>query len=263
MFLLGLRHGLDPDHIAIIDNLTFRAVDTRRRLAPWTGTLFAAGHSISVAIVAIGAAIVMRGVRWPSWMSLAADWAVISLLIGVGIANLVALRKPGRYVAAGWRQVLLPRKLRNTEHPLAIVAVGAIFGLVFDTATQAAAWGLAAASQAGVIGAVWVAAVFATGMVITDSADSMVVARLLINRGGDVSVNQYRRGMGWLIVGLSFGMACYEVLDRYTVMVAALPDWAFSLMGGAMAISVAGALCYGRMVPARARPEATSSGRPR
>ena len=33
VFLLGLRHGLDPDHIAVIDNLTFPAAEERPRLA--------------------------------------------------------------------------------------------------------------------------------------------------------------------------------------------------------------------------------------
>ena len=29
MLTLGLRHGLDPDHIAVIDGLTIRALDQR------------------------------------------------------------------------------------------------------------------------------------------------------------------------------------------------------------------------------------------
>lgn len=44
-FLLGLRHGIEPDHIAAIDGLTLRAHDHRERHAPWTGTLFALGHA--------------------------------------------------------------------------------------------------------------------------------------------------------------------------------------------------------------------------
>ena len=51
-FLLGLRHGLDPDHIAIIDGFAFRAAEERPGLAPWVGTLFATGHSISGRVMA-------------------------------------------------------------------------------------------------------------------------------------------------------------------------------------------------------------------
>jgi high-affinity nickel-transport protein len=43
MFMLGLRHGFDPDHIAIIDGVSVRYAATKPLLAKWTGTLFAAG----------------------------------------------------------------------------------------------------------------------------------------------------------------------------------------------------------------------------
>ena len=32
--LLGLRHGVEPDHIAAIDGLTLRAIDKHERHAP-------------------------------------------------------------------------------------------------------------------------------------------------------------------------------------------------------------------------------------
>lgn len=48
MFVLGLRHGLDPDHIACVDGLTWRALNrAQHRHAPWIGTLFAIGHGSS------------------------------------------------------------------------------------------------------------------------------------------------------------------------------------------------------------------------
>jgi high-affinity nickel-transport protein len=48
MFMLGLRHGFDPDHIAIIDGVSVRYAATKPLLAKWTGTLFAAGHGTVV-----------------------------------------------------------------------------------------------------------------------------------------------------------------------------------------------------------------------
>ena len=48
MFALGLRHGLDPDHIACIDSLTWRALEHEHRNAAWVGTLFATGHGLPV-----------------------------------------------------------------------------------------------------------------------------------------------------------------------------------------------------------------------
>ena len=48
MFVLGLRHGLDPDHIACIDGLTWRALNHEHQHAHWIGTLFAIGHGLLV-----------------------------------------------------------------------------------------------------------------------------------------------------------------------------------------------------------------------
>ena len=246
VLLLGLRHGLDPDHIAVIDNLTFRAAEERPRWAPWTGTLFAIGHSLSVAAVAIGVAILVPRFAWPDWASTVIDWAVIGLLMLVGFLNLLALRRPGAYTPVGWRQGLIPRALRGSSHPLAIVTTGIVFGLVFDTATQAAAWGLAASSTAGVSGAAIVAAVFALGMILTDTADSRIVAGLLRDRGDPDRVRRYRRGVGWLIVAMSFGMAGYALAGRLVSDASKLPDQLFTGLGVGMAVTVAGLLLWGR-----------------
>ena len=246
IFLLGLRHGLDPDHIAVIDNLTFQVSEQRPALAPWVGTLFAIGHSLSVALVAVGVAIFVPQFEWPAWLSVAVDWAVVALLILVGVLNLIALRRPGAYTPAGWRQAFVPRALRANTHPAAIIAVGAVFGLVFDTATQAAAWGLAASSTAGIAGAAFVALVFAAGMIVTDTADSQIVAALLRGGGDPSRVRQYRRGVGWLIVVLSFGMAGYAIVTGYVTVSAELPDALFTGLGVVMASSVIALLLWNR-----------------
>jgi high-affinity nickel permease len=53
MLVLGLRHGLDPDHVACIDGLTWRAMQHGRHHSPWVGTLFAIGHGLLVTMVAV------------------------------------------------------------------------------------------------------------------------------------------------------------------------------------------------------------------
>lgn len=237
LFLLGLRHGLDPDHIAVIDNMTFRAADERASLAPWTGTLFAIGHSLSVAIVAVGVSLVAGLFSLPPWFAAAIDWAIVLLLLLVGTLNLRALVAPQPYRPVGWRQGLVPRSLRDTSHPLAIVAVGMIFGLVFDTATQAAAWGTAASMGGGAVGALAVAGVFATGMILTDTLDSQIVARLLRANGDPAHATRYRRGVGWLIVGLSYAMAAYA-LAGIAGVAPDLSDTVFTGLGVSMAAIV-------------------------
>src|SRR6201995_5095897 len=49
-YAFGLRHGVDPDHIAAIDNVTLKLMQQGRR--PLTsGLFFALGHSTGVVIV--------------------------------------------------------------------------------------------------------------------------------------------------------------------------------------------------------------------
>ena len=254
LLLLGARHGLDPDHIAVIDNLTFRAADERKGVAQWVGTLFALGHSLSVAAVAVGVGLVAWTVVWPAWLADAVDWAAIGLLVVIGLLNLRAVRSAETYAPVGWRGRLLPRALRETTHPAAILLVGIVFGLVFDTATQAAAWGLAASASGGVAGAIAISLTFACGMVFTDTLDSQIVARLLRGTADRARVGRYRRWVGWLIVALSFGMAAYALASKLALVEAS--DRAFTLIGVAMAFSVVAAILTARRSPGTPRPTA-------
>lgn len=245
MFILGLRHGLDPDHVAVIDNIVFRTVDTRPRLAPWTGTLFAVGHSLSVAVVAIGVSLFAGLFAVPTWIGPVVEWMVVLLLFLVGALNLSALLKPQAYAPVGWRTALIPEPLRAGTHPLSVIGIGMIFGLVFDTATQAAAWGAAASTMGGLGAATGVAGAFAAGMILSDTIDSQIVSRLLLRRDPMGIVQRYRRAVGWMIVLLSFGMAAYALAGMigYEVEV---EDDTFTLIGFACAASIAALLALKR-----------------
>ena len=246
MLVLGLRHGLDPDHVAVIDNIVFRTVDARPRLAPWTGTLFALGHSVSVAVVAVGVSFVADAFAMPVWTASLVDAAVVALLLIVGSMNLAALLRRDDYAPVGWRAGLVPTRLQTSTHPAAAVAVGVVFGLVFDTATQAAAWGAAATAKGGTAAALAVAASFAAGMLLADTLDSQIVSRLLRSSGQSAAlVRRYRRAVGWLVVSLSFGMAGYAVAEALGLG-GQLPDAVFSGLGAGVAASVVLLLAAGR-----------------
>ncbi len=213
LFLLGLRHGLDPDHIAVIDNITFRALDERPAAAPWTGLLFSAGHSLSVLAVALLFGVLGHMVRLPQVFGSAMSVAVIGLLLLVGTLNLRALRAPSGYRPHGWRHAFVPAWLRRSTHPVVTLLTGALFGLVVDTAAQIAAWGATAAAAGGLYAAACVGLCFAAGMIATDTADSWIVAGLLKHRQAPQQVAIYRRRIGWMIVGLSYGMAAVSLVN--------------------------------------------------
>lgn len=250
--LLGLRHGLDPDHIAAVDALTYRALDERPALARWAGTLFALGHGGVVLAIAVlvGALGARYSVSTP-WSHLL-EWSPVVLLILLGVLNLRALLQ-SEYKPATVRLWIVPRALRSSSHPLAMLAVGAILGLVFDTATQAAAWGYAASAQQGAWGALGVGVAFTVGMVVTDSIDGRLMCRFLDGTADDRS-KQYRRLVGWFTVLVSFGVAAY------TLVVAAVPAWELpdawltGLGGTLMATMAAGAFWLGRPQAPRLAP---------
>ena len=238
MFVLGLRHALDPDHVAVIDNVVFRMVDERPRLSPWTGTLFAVGHSVSVAAVAIGVSLLAGLFVLPAWVRSVVDAMVVALLVLAGTLNLHALLRARDYRPVGWRAALVPVPLRTSTHPAAVVGIGVVFGLVFDTATQAAAWGAAAATRGGFAAAGAVALAFAVGMILADTLDSQIVSRLLRSRrNAGADVMRYRRAVGWLIVLLSYGMALVALLETMGVALA-LDGWSMTVTGLAAASAV-------------------------
>lgn len=210
MFTLGMRHGLDPDHIAMIDAMTLRSMAQRPRAAPWIGTLFAAGHGLAVTGFAVVLSSLTRELALPPALASVLEWLPIALLLVVGTLNLRALLAKGPYQVQGWKKHVLPRALENSSHPFAVFMVGVVFALVFDTATQAAAWGYVATAHAGPHMALLVGLSFAAGMVITDTIDGRLMWRLLQGRdqGG---VQRYRRGVGSLVVALAYGVVLYSV----------------------------------------------------
>lgn len=211
MLVLGLRHGLDPDHIAIIDGLAYRSIAERRRSAPWIGTLFALGHGLTVTAIAVALGAMAGALTLAPLEVAVLQWLPVALLILVGAINLRSLLGPQRYTPIGWKSRLVPGFLRNSTHPLAIFGVGVLFALVFESVTQAAAWGYAAAHHNGAGMALLSGLAFTAGMVVTDTLDGRLMVRLLNSARAPEQLARYRRRTGWLVVSLSFGSAFYSI----------------------------------------------------
>jgi high-affinity nickel-transport protein len=96
VFALGLKHGLDPDHLAAIDGLTRFNAGRRPRLSRWSGLLFSAGHGVVVTLVAIAVATLAAGLRAPEWLDDAGTWISIGFLALLGVANLHAVARTPR-----------------------------------------------------------------------------------------------------------------------------------------------------------------------
>ena len=216
LFALGMRHGLDPDHIAAIDGMTLRAHDQARKHARWTGGLFSLGHGLVVIAIAMLTAALSSQIKPPESLLAVAQWIPLLFLMWVGIVNLIALLKPADYQPVSVRGRWLPKRWQGRSDPLAAAVVGVLFATVFDTITLAATWGFAASTQGGI----WVGLVagltFTAGMVICDTADSWLIvylSRKADTNGIEGSKQRYRRALGWLVVGLSFVVVAWSLFN--------------------------------------------------
>jgi len=181
VFLLGLKHGLDPDHLAAIDGLARFNAQRRPRLSRWTGLLFSAGHGVVVTSVAILVATVATEWHPPQWLEHAGAWTSIAFLALLGVANLSAVARTPRgevVRAAGIRSRLFER-LTRAEHPVLIAAVGAAFAISFDTLSQAVLFSITGSNLAGWLFAAMLGLVFTGGMVATDALNGLWVSHLV------------------------------------------------------------------------------------
>lgn len=232
ILILGMRHGLDPDHLAAIDGLTMRSFAARPRWAPWTGGLFALGHGIVVMVIALIASLASEKFA-PSedffaWL----EWLPIALLLLLGSLNAFALLRKTPYQMIGLRSRFLPSWLRESSGPVATIFCGMVFALVFDTALQAAAWGYAATAIGGTSAALMVGLIFTFGMTMTDLVDGWVAARVMRSGHGD-ALSVFRRRIGWPIVVMCFAIAAYGIAHKLNPAVQLSDGW-YSALGAMM-----------------------------
>jgi high-affinity nickel-transport protein len=233
VFLLGLKHGLDPDHLAAIDGLTRYNAERRPLLARWSGLLFSAGHGVVVTLVAVMVATVATDWRAPQWLESAGTWISIAFLVLLGVANLAAVaRTPREEVvrAAGVRSRLFER-LTRAEHPVLIAAVGAAFAISFDTISQAVLFSITGSNVAGWLFAVALGLVFTAGMIATDALNGLWVSRLV--RRADARAAAASRLMSLGIGVTSLAIAALAIARRAVpALDAQVEAWGVALSAG-------------------------------
>ncbi|MBS0395246.1 MAG: nickel transporter, partial [Proteobacteria bacterium] len=202
VFLLGARHGLDADHLATIDGLT--RVGSRRGAAHarYSGALFSLGHG--AVVVAIAAAVGLWSEHWrtPGWLEASGLWVSVFFLTLLGIVNLRAVfaAAPGAIVAPVGIKGRFLGRLTRVERPAAVLLVGALFALSFDTISQTALFAVAGSRFGGVANALLLGSTFLAGMLLTDGANGLLIARLI--ERSDALARVASRVMG-LAVGVS------------------------------------------------------------
>jgi len=200
-YVFGLRHGVDADHIAAIDNTTRKLMHEGKR--PFTvGMWFSLGHSTIVVGLIVGLVIATRAIATdiPAIQSAGAVvgtlvsggflWVIglINVIIVLGVYRIFQTLREGRLNQSELDSLLDKRGFMNRFfHPLfSVVAkpwqiypIGVLFGLGFDTATEVAL--IAISVGVGVstnipIGYILVLPLmFTCGMVTVDTADGVTM----------------------------------------------------------------------------------------
>lgn len=215
VYALGLKHGMDPDHLATIDGIARGNAARKPRLARWSGFLFSAGHGAIVILVAIGVSVFAQQWETPAWLDALGAWISIGFLYALGLLNLhrvFATRADQVVAPAGLKSRLLGR-LAQVGHPALIAAVGALFALSFDTVSQVALFSLTASSMAGWGFSIMLGVAFMLGMMTTDGVNGLWIARLLARADRRALVAS--RAMGLAIAGLSLLVGSYGLARLY------------------------------------------------
>ena len=255
VFLLGLKHGLDPDHLAAIDGLARYNAARRPRLSRWSGLLFSTGHGLVVTLVAIAVATVATEWRAPEWLESTGTAISVAFLAALGIANLfVVARTPrGQMVRTVGLKSRFFARLTQASHPVLIAAVGAAFALSFDTLSQAVLFSLTGSNLAGWLFATALGLVFTLGMMATDALNGLWVASLLAR--ADARAAAASRVMSIAIAVLALTIAAMGAArSLLPALDIALNDWSLAL-GLAVVGTVAAAYILALRLTPRAAPQ--------
>jgi len=200
-YSFGLRHAVDADHIAAIDNVTRKLMQEGKRPVS-VGLMFSLGHSTivivgSIAIAATALALQHRIDAVREIGGVVGTLVSSLFLFAIAIVNLIVLtsvyrtftrvRRGGAYVEEDFDLLLgnrgfltrlfrpIFKMIRRSWH---MYPLGVLFGLGFDTATEIGLLGLSAAEASKGL-SLWSVLVFpvlfAAGMSLIDSTDNILM----------------------------------------------------------------------------------------
>ena len=246
-FVLGMKHGMDADHLATIDGLTrFNAAAGRARLARLCGLLFSLGHGAVVCVAAGAASLLFRQGAVPEWMDDVGALVSAFFLLSLGALNLYTVFATPRnemVQMAGLKGRWLG-KLGHASHPLLIAMVGALFAFSFDTLSQAALFSATSAQFGGPLSALLLAACFMFGMMMTDAANGLWISHLL--RRADSTARAASRIMGFTVALLSLAVAALGLSRRFFPEASAWQEGSELMIGIAIIIVIAACYLFAR-----------------
>ena len=200
-YSFGLRHAVDADHIAAIDNVTRKLMQQGERPVG-VGLFFSLGHStivfgLSAAVAMTAMAIKDKFDAFENFGNIAGTLISSSFLFAIAVMNIMILvsvfrtfhrvKAGGVYADEDLNLLLTKRGFFSRvfrglfwliNHSWQMYPVGVLFGLGFDTATEVGLLGISAAeaSKGLPIWSIMVfPALFTAGMALIDTTDSVLM----------------------------------------------------------------------------------------
>jgi len=189
--LLGLRHGIDWDHIAAITDITTSTENKRESFT--LGTVYVLGHALI--IVAFGLLAVNLGIRLPDWVDALMEPFVGITLLLLGIYLAFSIFRHGKQVKLQSRWMMIFRFMAKiydyVEHKLThnhehshfhypdrfgvktAMIVGMVHGIGAETPTQLLLF-IAATGAGGKLFGSMLVITFVIGLVISNSIITLV-----------------------------------------------------------------------------------------
>lgn len=199
-YSLGLRHALDADHIAAIDNVTRKLMQEGKRPVA-VGLFFALGHSAVVMLASVTIAFTAKSFsdQFSAYRDIGGvigTLASATFLFVIATANLIVLGgvyrafrrlKNGEDIGdehiesllqqRGWLARLFRPLFRFVSKSWHLFPIGFLFALGFETASEIALFGLSAgASQDASNWSILIfPALFTAGMTLIDTLDGVLM----------------------------------------------------------------------------------------
>jgi high-affinity nickel-transport protein len=228
MILLGLRHGLDVDHISAVDSL-IRLYNATKK-ARWVGTGFSVGHMISVLAEMVFVIYTVGSLLTTESFNLLSGFLGAGALAVIGFVNIYSMKKWGKTGPAILAGKILTRTGRLGPYGSALIT-GIVFGMGFDTTTQISAISLSAATSAteGIQIALMMVGFFGVGMISMDTLNSILLRSVFWRIFQTRAFKYMSYGLSAVAVSVAL-MTGYETVTNSEI----IPKWA----GPALAVAV-------------------------
>ncbi len=186
VFVLGVKHGFDADHLAAIDGLTRFNTRVNARMARYCGGLFSLGHGAVVIAIALFVSVLARQWTIPQSLEVFGAWVSIVFLAALGLVNLhavlraepTAMVQPIGFKGRALGQIF--GGLTRAASPGLVALVGALFALSFDTISQALLFAFTASQFGSWEHALLLGLLFMLGMLVTDGINGLWISRLIL-----------------------------------------------------------------------------------